>query len=65
MMANTYTCEHCGGVFDSTQESTEKANDEAKQLFGVDNASTDPAMARICDECWQQFMAWHQEVIHG
>lgn len=52
-MSDTYRCAHCGGVFDKGW-SDKAANFEAKHYFGVANASSDPRMATVCDDCFQK-----------
>lgn len=51
-----YTCEECGGVFNKTLDD-EVAEAEALEVFGVPNASTNPAMAEVCDDCYRVIMA--------
>ena len=52
----TYTCDHCGGVFDSGRTEAE-ANAEARANWGVDRTQ-DPTMAVICDDCYRAMLAW-------
>lgn len=52
----TYQCALCGGTFEKGR-SDEDAVAEAKKLFGVDNANTDPSMLVICDPCFQTEMS--------
>ena len=56
-MASLYTCGHCGGTFTS-ERPRDEAEQEAKDLFGVNGASTDPSMAEICSDCFRKFAAW-------
>jgi hypothetical protein len=62
-MAKTFTCEHCGGVFEFAW-SDEAAHAEAVRDFGVrgDAPAKDTpggeGMARICDDCYRAFMQW-------
>ncbi len=51
-----YRCEDCGGTFDKAR-STEEAEREAFENFGVRQASTHPGMALVCDDCYQEIMA--------
>jgi len=51
-MAEKYTCAACGGVFDKVTPD-DKANAEALELWGVPDASNDPDMAIVCDECFK------------
>lgn len=60
----TYQCERCRGVFD-TVDGDERADAEAKDLWGVDNASHDPTMSVICDDCFKAFMNWYQTAGDG
>jgi len=50
-----YTCEACGGVFDSPRSEAE-AIAEAVAVFGRGPAAGD--MARVCDDCYRRIMAW-------
>jgi len=55
-----YTCAACGGRF--TRESDDaEANEEAARDFGVDDASTDPGMEIVCDDCYRAMKAWYEE----
>jgi len=62
----TYTCAHCGGTFD-TDRPDEEAQQEALDNFGVRGdapAHETPGgegMAVICDDCYQEFMAWFRQ----
>lgn len=51
----TYTCAACQGTFTSIKPDSD-AEKEAEELFGVPNASTDPSMACVCDNCYQEIM---------
>ena len=53
-MSKTYTCDACGGVFDS-KWSDEEAQAEAVELFGQDPADGD--MAEVCDDCFKKMTA--------
>jgi hypothetical protein len=35
---------------------TKKLRPEAKQLFGVENASKTPGMSQVCDDCFDILM---------
>ena len=48
-----FTCELCGGTFNKGRPDAE-AEAEAEALWGVPHASTDPAMAVICDDCFRK-----------
>ena len=52
----TYTCEECGGTFDSIR-SDEEAEREAENLWGVKDAASNPGMAIVCDECFKAIIA--------
>lgn len=56
MSPTEYTCDLCGGVFEKAR-SDDEAEGEALQVFGVPNASTDPGMAVVCDDCFEIIMA--------
>lgn len=59
--AKTYTCQHCRGVFEETV-SEAAANEEALELASrLASATPQSSMARICDDCFQEFMKWHRE----
>ena len=51
----TYTCAECNGTFEYGR-TDEEANAEAKEFWGVDNASTNPHMDIVCEECFQSMM---------
>ena len=53
MAKDTFKCAHCGNEYPSTPEDVAAANEEGKQLWGIDNASDDDRMAVVCDDCWQ------------
>lgn len=50
-----YLCEGCQQVF-TRSRSDRDADREAKELWGVDNASHDPDMAIICHDCFIKIM---------
>jgi len=52
-----YTCAACGGTF-TAEWSTEEAEAEALEIFGIVDASRDPDMAEICDDCFKRLTAW-------
>ena len=56
-MKRTYTCAACGGQFQKVG-TDDRANDEALANFGTANASSDPNMAEVCDDCYREFMEW-------
>ena len=51
-MPEQFTCEACGGTFDKVT-ADDTANAEALELWGVPDASTDPDIAIICDDCFK------------
>lgn len=51
-MPEQFICEACGGTFDKDTPE-DKANAEALELWGVPDASDDPDMAIICDDCFK------------
>jgi hypothetical protein len=55
-MPHDYKCEHCGGTFTS-ERSDEEARAEALATWSEDPESG--TMSLICDDCYQQFMAWY------
>jgi len=60
MTSHVYTCDHCGGTFTS-ERSQDEVNQEAKDLYGVNEASTDPSMAEVCDDCFREFVMWAKQ----
>lgn len=50
-----WTCDECGGTFIEGRPE-EEANAEAEKLFGIKNASEQPGMARVCDDCFNEIM---------
>ena len=50
-----YTCELCGGAFTSGR-SEEEAQAEALRLW--DRRGDAPGMAVVCEDCFQELMAW-------
>lgn len=50
---NTYQCEACGETYEK-EVSDAEADAEAKEIFGIENASLDPDMAIICDYCFEK-----------
>lgn len=53
MTGATYVCAVCGETCRTIRPEAE-ANAEARDLFGVPHASTDPTMAIVCDDCWKK-----------
>ena len=51
--ANQYECAICHGVFNYGQ-TEEEANAEAKEIWGVDNASERKDFMVICDDCFKR-----------
>lgn len=56
-LGSKYTCANCGETFLEGQ-SEEAANAEAEMVWGVKNSSTNPAMAKVCDDCWKEIVKW-------
>ena len=48
----TFTCERCNGVF-SASNTIEEVDAEARAQWGSANASEDPDMASVCDDCFR------------
>jgi DNA-directed RNA polymerase subunit RPC12/RpoP len=46
-----FRCGMCGGTFEQLR-TDEEAEEEARRLYGVDKASTDPDMGVVCHDCW-------------
>jgi hypothetical protein len=55
-----YTCGRCGGRFTRVFDDA-KAIREAARDFGVVDASTDPGMVIVCDDCYRAMKAWWYE----
>jgi hypothetical protein len=55
-----FTCARCGWTFDSRRPAAE-AEAEAEALYGVPNASTDPTMVVICDDCFRKLRDWETQ----
>ena len=55
MTSDKFTCSACGGEFVKGR-SDEAANAEARENFGVEEASRREDMAVICDDCYSQMM---------
>ena len=51
-MSDTYQCAVCQGVFEKLG-TEEEAEAEAFKNFGIKDASTDPNMLIVCDDCYQ------------
>lgn len=47
-----YTCAACGGTFNRASDDA-AAIAEAARDFGVRDASTDPRMVIVCDDCYR------------
>ena len=58
MAGRAYTCHHCGGEF-VKMRTDDAANAEAEALWGIPQASTDPAMVEVCDDCFRDLMRWY------
>lgn len=48
-----YICSLCKGSFE-TGRPEEEANKEALDNFGVENASRNPTMVVVCDDCYRK-----------
>ena len=51
-----YQCEQCGEIFRAQLDDGESANREAKERFGVEDATNNPDMAIVCDNCYKAVM---------
>ena len=56
MDQTSYRCAVCGGTF-TTERPDAEAEAEAEAIWGVANASTNPDMAVVCDDCFRAGMA--------
>jgi hypothetical protein len=52
-----YTCSACGGTFNRASDDA-VAIKEAARNFGVKDASKDPRMVIVCDDCYHEMMVW-------
>jgi len=50
----TYTCAVCGTTYGTTLEQTAEANAGGETLWVLEEASMDPSMAVVCDDCAQR-----------
>jgi 5-methylcytosine-specific restriction endonuclease McrA len=48
-----YQCASCGGIFEKGRTDDE-ANEEANDIWGVENASENSDMVVICDDCFNR-----------
>lgn len=55
-IGSKYRCEGCGNTFENDW-TEEEANAEAMDNFGVSEASKDPNMAIVCDDCYEALMS--------
>jgi hypothetical protein len=55
-----YTCANCRGTFLRASDDA-AAIAEAARDFATPDASRDPAMAILCDDCYRAFMVWFRE----
>lgn len=53
--SDTFTCDCCKKTFPKERSDAE-AEAEAERIFGVKDASSDPDMAVVCDDCWKRNM---------
>lgn len=51
MEKDEYKCASCKNIY-KNEWSDEEANKEAKDIWGVDNASNNEGMEVICDHCF-------------
>jgi hypothetical protein len=51
-----FTCDMCGGTFEDGW-TEEEANAEAKENWGIDNASETAGMSVVCDDCYAKLSA--------
>ena len=49
----TYECTMCKGIFEK-EISDEEVNKEAKEIWGVNNASENENMVIVCDDCFNK-----------
>ena len=56
-MSKTFTCNHCGGVFESNWTEEEAKAEQHKNWGDI----PDEDMVQICDDCYQKFMGWAKE----
>jgi hypothetical protein len=53
-----YTCEACGGVFETMDDwSDEQALEEYSSAFPDD---FDEPRSEVCDDCYDKFMRWRE-----
>jgi hypothetical protein len=57
-MPKVYTCDNCHQTFESTW-TEEEAAAESQKNWGTTKVK-DSTMAQVCDDCYQQFMAWYK-----
>ena len=56
MAGHTYTCDHCGGIFESSWSESD-ALMEYQEKFTEQSRSADPELpVRVCDVCYQLLM---------
>ena len=60
----TYRCSACGGIFEKGW-SDQEAEQDAREKWGVPNAMNNPEMTVVCDDCYQQMMAWEASIMRG
>lgn len=53
-MAETFTCEECGGTFDK-EWTDDEALDEANELWSREEQSA-AGLAIVCHDCWLRLM---------
>jgi hypothetical protein len=53
---DTYTCEACGGTFNTNPDRGPVARAEAIELWGQDPEAG--GMARVCEPCMREILAW-------
>lgn len=57
-MGHKYRCAHCDGEF-VADWSDEEARQESQEIFAM--TVTPETHAEVCDDCFQQFMAWYRK----
>ncbi len=56
----TFTCEHCGTVFEGAS-TDEEVRAETIELFGADPNQSPDDFSVICDDCFQRFKVWFDD----
>ena len=58
MKDTEYKCYGCGGVFVKGWSDKEEA-EECQRLWGI--KPDNPAGAKVCDDCYKEFMEWFKK----